>query len=79
VAKPQLDGERKALLLEFLWLSGLVGIVEEGEEHEKACVSLFGADLTEACLSGADLTGAEVRDEQQLAEAKSLEGATLPR
>ncbi len=39
-------------------------------EHE-------GADLSEADLSGADLHGAQVTTEQ-LAQAKSLNGATLP-
>jgi hypothetical protein len=39
---------------------------------------LNGADLRKADLSGADLSGAIGWIEEQLAEAKSLEGATMP-
>jgi uncharacterized protein YjbI with pentapeptide repeats len=39
--------------------------------------NLRGANLTDAVLSGARLNGAKVTDEQ-LAETKSLEGATMP-
>jgi uncharacterized protein YjbI with pentapeptide repeats len=38
---------------------------------------LQGANLTDAVLRGANLSNAKVTSEQ-LAEAKSLEGATMP-
>jgi uncharacterized protein YjbI with pentapeptide repeats len=40
--------------------------------------NLSGADLSGADLSGADLTGAQGVTEERLAQAKSLEGATMP-
>lgn len=69
----QLDGERKGLLLRFLYESGLIGkrvFGEDGLQAHKALVDLDkadlrGADLRVAVLEGADLHGA------------NLEGANL--
>ena len=47
----QLDGERKGLLLQFLYESGLVGMWTEKEGRQEAVV-----DLSDANLSGANLT-----------------------
>lgn len=46
-------------------------------KRDLAGAHLSGADLRAADLSGADLTGATVTDEQ-LAQARSLQGATMP-
>jgi uncharacterized protein YjbI with pentapeptide repeats len=111
----QLDGERKGLLLRFLYESELIGkpTEAEGEEDQKRATvdlygaSLRGADLNGADLRGADLNGADLRGadlngadlsianlygadlsgadlngatvtDEQLAQARSLEGATMP-
>jgi uncharacterized protein YjbI with pentapeptide repeats len=42
------------------------------------CANLAGANLSHANLSGADLSGAESWDNEQLARVRSLVGATLP-
>jgi uncharacterized protein YjbI with pentapeptide repeats len=39
---------------------------------------LEGADLSGAILTGADMQGAANSTEEQLASAKSLQGATMP-
>jgi hypothetical protein len=68
----QLDGERKGLLLKFLYESGLIGEpVEAGEEPKEAVIDLrgailsgadlFKANLGGAILSGAILSGADLR------------------
>jgi len=46
--------------------------------HLQAQPELSGVDLRGARLDGADLSGAEVYNRKQLAEAASLEGATMP-
>jgi uncharacterized protein YjbI with pentapeptide repeats len=61
----QLDGERKGLLLQFLYESGLIGRLAPGEIGPpgvvEALVELRGADLNGANLSGADLSHARLR------------------
>jgi hypothetical protein len=57
----QLDGDRKGLLLQFLYEAGLIGGKTKEKEHAKGIeVSLFGADLSKADLRGADLQGADL-------------------
>jgi uncharacterized protein YjbI with pentapeptide repeats len=55
--------------------------IARGGRHETQRLALHGpgdlCGLTGANLSGADLTGATVAPEQ-LAQAKSLRGATMP-
>jgi uncharacterized protein YjbI with pentapeptide repeats len=65
----QLDGERKGLLLQFLYESGLIGKLKKGK-RQQALVDLRRADLRRADLRGADLTGADLR-------GASLSGANL--
>jgi uncharacterized protein YjbI with pentapeptide repeats len=48
-----------------------------GEDYRTSEDRFLGADLTNADLSNANLTGAKVTSEQ-LAKAKTLEGATMP-
>jgi uncharacterized protein YjbI with pentapeptide repeats len=57
----QLDGERKGLLLQFLYESGLVGTLNQEGERQEALVDLSGANLSGADLSKADLRGADLR------------------
>jgi uncharacterized protein YjbI with pentapeptide repeats len=47
------------------------------QQDERTQLDLTGADLRQADLSGADLTGAKVTD-AQLAQLRSLTGATMP-
>jgi uncharacterized protein YjbI with pentapeptide repeats len=47
-------------------------------ETDLSGANLRGASLTNADLRGANLTNAEGLSEEQLAEVKSLEGATMP-
>src|SRR5215212_8521563 len=77
----EVDGKGKASLLTFLHRAGLV------DRLENPAVSIAGANfrgayLPLADLSGADLRGADLREaeveEKQLADALSLEGATMP-
>jgi uncharacterized protein YjbI with pentapeptide repeats len=78
----QLDGWRVGYVFAFLRETGLMS-----NTPNSSIVSLGGADfrnvnwsqatLSGATLSGADLSGAKVTEEQ-LKEAKSLEGAILP-
>lgn len=69
----QLDGERKGLLLRFLYEAGLIGGAREREEERITTV----VNLAEGDLSEADLSGATVTPEQ-LAEAASIEDAIMP-
>jgi Pentapeptide repeats (8 copies) len=52
---------------------------ESGEDY---CADLSGADLSDTDISGADLSGANLKGakvtDEQLAQAKSLEGAIMP-
>ena len=86
----RLDGGRRGTVLRFLYDSGLIVkdkcIIDlTGANLSKADLSkanLSGADLSDADLSDADLSranlsGATVTNEQ-LAGAKSLQGATMP-
>jgi uncharacterized protein YjbI with pentapeptide repeats len=85
----RLDSERKSTLIRFLYDSGLIRghKVYRGDEVMGPVIHLMnadlsGADLSEANLKGADLSeanlsGAKVTREQ-LAEVKSLNGATMP-
>jgi uncharacterized protein YjbI with pentapeptide repeats len=59
----QLDGERKGLLLQFLYESDLIGKPAESEDDDQrgAIIDLQGADLCNADLAGADLRGADLR------------------
>jgi uncharacterized protein YjbI with pentapeptide repeats len=54
----QLDGERKGLLLRFLYESGLIGKVRERKKGQKGLVDLSMAELIGANLLGVDLRGA---------------------
>jgi uncharacterized protein YjbI with pentapeptide repeats len=51
---PQLDGERKARVLQFLYETGLI-------TKERSIVDLLGADLRAANLRGANLRGVDLR------------------
>jgi uncharacterized protein YjbI with pentapeptide repeats len=67
----QLNGERRGLLLQFLYESDLIGGKAEGEEElRKAIVDLHWADLTRADLYGANLDGANLNEAE-------LDGADL--
>jgi hypothetical protein len=57
---PRLDGERKALVLQFLYASGL--IAKGRPIIDLLRVDLSGAHLSWAGLRGADLEGAHLRD-----------------
>jgi len=59
----RLDGERKAIVLQFLYESGLI-------DKSMSVVDLTGADLSKTNLSHANLRGADLR-------AAILRGATL--
>jgi uncharacterized protein YjbI with pentapeptide repeats len=89
----QLNGDRKGLLLEFLFKSNLVTrssidpIINLGGANLRDAQLLF-TDLRYANLSTTDLRDADLRDaslhyarnltNQQLAYAESLVGATMP-
>ena len=75
----RLDPSRKTALMQFLAEAGLVQRVDGREP----IISLRGADLSDADLSharlrNATLTSARGWTETQLADAKTLEGATMP-
>src|SRR6266567_674205 len=50
---PRLDGRRKAIVLKFLYESGLI-------DKDKTIIYLSGADLSDADLAGTDLTTADL-------------------
>jgi Pentapeptide repeats (8 copies) len=87
---PRLDANRKRSVLQFLYESHLIDkdkrIIDlHGADLSVAylfAANLSGADLSEAELNGANLitshlSGVKVTEEQ-LKQAKSLEGATMP-
>ena len=76
----QLDGERKGLLLRFLYESGLIGKWTGEGEPQGALVDLSkadlsGANLVDAFLSGSDLGGSNL--EGANLRRADLEGAIL--
>lgn len=77
-----LDGNRKGQLLRFLYEAGLIGRESSGEWLETIIdlrfANLKGANLWTAYLECADLTGAKGWTNEQLAQAESLEGTTMP-
>src|SRR5215212_8786548 len=81
----EVDGNGKGSLLTFLHGAGLIGtktpaVALTGADLQGVALpraDLRGADLKGANLSGADLRGAWVTDEQ-LADARYLQGATMP-
>jgi hypothetical protein len=84
--KTILDGYRKTIVVKFLYEAGLIGKVAREESGERQGIeaiidlgdaNLSGAHLRDAFLRGVILTGAWVTNEQ-LAEVRSLVGATLP-
>jgi hypothetical protein len=88
-----LDGNRKGQVVKFLHEAYLIGRIEGGGQVIRAIIYLHTADLTGAHLNGANLentdlggahlnganlSGAEEWTNEQLAQADSLVGATLP-
>jgi hypothetical protein len=82
----RLDGERKGSVLRFLSESNLITknqviINLKGANLQGANLSwthLTGADLSDANMSNANLSYAQGVTKEQLAQAKSLEYATMP-
>jgi len=77
----RLDKERRGNVLLFLNESGLIGKDKQIINLDGAW--LYGADLYRATLYRADLSGANLKDAtnippEQMKQAKSLKGATMP-
>jgi hypothetical protein len=71
----QLDGDRKRLLLRFLFESGLLGERVAGQERRQAIVNLSTANLAGADLGGVNLMGADLRKADLM--GANLSGANL--
>jgi len=81
----RLDGERKARVVQFLYESGLIVPIRPVLDLQASSAQaglgrtgLRGANLRGADLREADLGGTRGCTDDQLAAAKSLEGATMP-
>jgi Pentapeptide repeats (8 copies) len=53
-----LDPERKGLLVQFLYEAGLIGYSDTKNKPHLSIINLIGADLTDATLTDANLSGA---------------------
>jgi uncharacterized protein YjbI with pentapeptide repeats len=71
-----LDGDGKGLSIINLTDANLTGAILEGADLTTA--NLFRTDLSGAHLEGANLSGAIGWTNEQLAQAESLVGATMP-